>query len=78
MVRSAGDLIDALGGSNAVAKSLGVKHNTVASWRSRGFPPWASIRLRAIAAGSGIATDAGIFEIRRGQRTVRGPVSAAL
>lgn len=78
MVRSASDLIDALGGSNAVAKRLGVKHNTVASWRSRGFPPWASIWLRAIAAESGIAADANLFAIRRGQRTVRGPVSAAL
>lgn len=35
------ELIDALGGSAAVAGYVGVEPNTVGNWRKRGFPAWA-------------------------------------
>lgn len=39
------ELIDALGGSAAVADFLGVEINAVGNWRKRGFPAWALPKL---------------------------------
>lgn len=37
----ANDLIDALGGSAAVASAVGSSQFAVANWRKRGIPAWA-------------------------------------
>lgn len=68
MVSTESDLIDALGGTNAVAALCEVKHNTVSSWRTRGFPPWAIGRLQTESAERGIDAAPTLFEIRRPQR----------
>lgn len=38
-VKSADAVIDCLGGTDAVAKLLGVKASAVSNWRVRGLPP---------------------------------------
>lgn len=66
MVTTVSDLIDALGGTGTVAAMLGVKDNTVSTWRrdERGLPAWACGRLRAAADDAALNVDAGLFEIR--------------
>jgi hypothetical protein len=68
MVTTEGELIDRLGGNTAVADRLGVRHNTVSGWRSRGFPPWATVSLREAAEAAGIVAAPALFEIKRPQR----------
>ncbi len=68
MIRTESDLIDALGGTGAVKTLCDVRHNTVSSWRNRGFPPWAMTILRSAADAAALDYDQAIFEIRRPQR----------
>lgn len=39
------EVIDALGGTVAVAKLLGVKSSAVSNWRTRGFPGHVEARI---------------------------------
>lgn len=48
------ELIDALGGSAAVADAIGVESNTVGNWRKRGFPAWAVPALRRLCTDAAI------------------------
>jgi hypothetical protein len=64
MIASASELINELGGTGEVAGALGVKDNTVSTWRERGFPAWACERLRALAVVKGKQADPQLFEIK--------------
>jgi hypothetical protein len=64
MISTATALIDALGGNQVVAELLGVQHNTVSTWRVRGFPAWACGRLRAAADAGEHRYAPELFEIR--------------
>jgi hypothetical protein len=68
MIRTESDLIDALGGTTAVKALCDVRHNTVSSWRNRGFPPWAIAILRDAAGAAAIECDPALFAIKRPQR----------
>jgi len=66
MIETVSSLIDELGGTKTVATMLGVKDNTVSTWRrgDRGFPAWACSKLRDAAKSAGLNVDDGLFEIR--------------
>lgn len=64
MIMTPSELIDELGGTGVVANLLGVRDNTVSTWRERGFPAWACDRMRQAAAGAGKVTDPALFEIK--------------
>lgn len=61
---SVGDLIDALGGTGAVAGTLGVQDNTVSTWRWRGLPGWARMPLDDAARKMGLTVDPSVFGAR--------------
>ena len=48
-------VIDALGGTNAVASALALKPPTVSVWRNRGIPSAHWLPLARLAADRGIA-----------------------
>lgn len=77
MILSASDLIDALGGNHAVAEEFGVQHNTVSTWRGRGFPGWACARLRAMAERGGHQCAATLFDIKPPPRALAAREQAA-
>jgi len=64
MITTASQLIDALGGTSAVADAFGVQNNTISTWRARGFPAWACARLRHAAIAAALTADEGLFEIK--------------
>lgn len=64
MITTASQLIDALGGTSAVAAVFGVQDNTISTWRARGFPAWACARLRETAVAAALKTDESLFEIK--------------
>lgn len=64
MITTASQLIDALGGTSALADTFGVQDNTISTWRNRGFPAWACGRLREAASSAGLNADEDLFEIR--------------
>ncbi|MGE5151195.1 MAG: hypothetical protein ACM3II_13825 [Rhodospirillaceae bacterium] len=70
MICTTSELIDALGGTGEVARRLGVKDNTVSTWRrnDRGLPGWACAPLRHALAEIGEQADPVLFEIRRPER----------
>ena len=70
MIETPGDLIDGLGGTGAVAQLIGVKDNTVSTWRERGIPGWACVRLRDAADAADLRTDPRLFESRPRTRAV--------
>jgi hypothetical protein len=43
--RTSGSMIDALGGTMAVSRALGLNKGIVSGWRTRGIPPrrWAAL-----------------------------------
>jgi hypothetical protein len=47
-------LIDALGGTAVVAKTLDLQQSTISNWRQRGFPSWALGRLARLCEERGI------------------------
>ena len=53
--RNAGELIDAMGGTAAVARALGVRNPSVAEWRRGGIPTARLWRLAVLAEQRGIA-----------------------
>lgn len=63
-------LIDALGGTNAVAALFGVGASAVSQWRrDRGFPGWTHMRLAEICRERGIAFEPAILRgLPRGKR----------
>ncbi|WP_205683701.1 hypothetical protein [Cupriavidus malaysiensis] len=52
----ASTLIDALGGTNAVARLLNIKAPSVTAWREKGIPDDKLIRLAPYAERVGVAT----------------------
>lgn len=64
MILTAGQLIDALGGNRDVAAMIGVRHNTVSTWRERGFPAWVAAKLQDAAERAQVRYDPSLFEIR--------------
>lgn len=64
MITTASQLIDALGGTSAVAAVFGVQDNTISTWRARGFPAWACARLREAATAASLQADEVLFEIK--------------
>ena len=59
------DVIDGLGGNRPVAEALGLRENTVSTWRVRGLPAWVRGDLRTMAEAAGISFDESIFGPRR-------------
>lgn len=53
--QSASALIDALGGTTAVARLLGVKSPSVADWRLKGIPAARLLRLAVVAEQRGVS-----------------------
>lgn len=47
-------LIDDLGGSASIARSIGIGINTVGNWRKRGVPPWAKPYLIKLCEERGV------------------------
>lgn len=70
MISTVSELIDALGGTGEVARRLGVKDNTVSTWRrdDRGLPAWACAPLRRALNDAGENADPALFEIKRPER----------
>lgn len=64
MISTAGELIDGLGGTGAVAKLLEVEDSTVSTWRVRGLPAWACRPLEEAAKQTELSVDASLFERR--------------
>ena len=64
MIKTASDLIDALGGNRTVAAVFGVQDNTISTWRTRGFPAWACIRFREAALAAALKVDDRLFETK--------------
>jgi hypothetical protein len=64
MIKTASQLIDALGGTSAVADAFGVQDNTISTWRTRGFPAWACIRFREAALALALKVDDRLFETK--------------
>ena len=65
MISTVDDLIEALGGTGTVAKRLGVRDNTVSTWRGvRGLPAWACRKLEHEAASEGLNVDPSLFDSR--------------
>lgn len=54
-------LIDALGGTAAVARLLGIRSPSVSEWRQKGIPDDKKIRLAPIAEAAGVATRKQLF-----------------
>lgn len=48
-------IIDALGGTGAVAAAIGVVHNTVANWRKRGISHAGRYQIRDLAKRKHVA-----------------------
>jgi hypothetical protein len=64
VIKTASDLIDALGGNKTVAAIFGVQDNTISTWRTRGFPAWACIRFREAAIAAALNVDDKLFETK--------------
>ena len=64
MIKTASQLIDALGGTGTVAAVFGVQDNTISTWRTRGFPAWACIRFREAALAAALKVDNRLFETK--------------
>jgi hypothetical protein len=63
-LRTADEVIDALGGTAAVALFLEVGSSTVCNWRSRGFPAWTHMPLLRECEKRGMAPDKALFAVR--------------
>jgi hypothetical protein len=63
-ITTADQLVDALGGTRALAQRFGYADCTVSGWRVRGFPLHHRAALRRLAREARIAADPALFEIR--------------
>ncbi|WP_375284862.1 carph-isopro domain-containing protein [Sphingobium yanoikuyae] len=55
-MRNAAEIVEALGGTVAVANALGIAPTTVSSWKKAGrIPPWRVPVIRQMAEKSSIA-----------------------
>lgn len=66
MIETATDLIDALGGTSAVAEQLGASQSAVSNWRNRGVPAWARLPLARECERRGLPVDPDLFDRRIG------------
>lgn len=53
-IKSAGDVIDVLGGTNTVARLLGTDPRSVSNWRQRGLPPETFYALSGLLKAKGL------------------------
>lgn len=57
-METASDIIDALGGTSAVARELGLPPSTVSSWKSSdNIPKWRMPAVQAMADGLNISIE---------------------
>lgn len=61
-MRNADDIVNALGGTNAVAKALSVPVSTVSSWKQKNsIPPWRRPMLLKLAMECDVALSTADF-----------------
>lgn len=65
MIETPDHLIDELGGNQAVAALLDVKHNTVSGWRIRGLPAWTHTALRELVEARGLTVISAVFAAQK-------------
>lgn len=65
-IKSADDVIDRLGGTNAVAEMLGYSATRVSNWRTRGLPPETYLALTAALDSRGFYAPPSLWRMREG------------
>ena len=60
---TANEIVEVLGGTNAVSDLVGSRPSAVSNWRRMGFPPKTFIALQAALAEKGFSADPSIWKM---------------
>lgn len=64
LIKSADDVIDKLGGTNAVARLMRLDARAVSNWRKRGLPPETFVALTAALNANGLYAPPSLWRMR--------------